>query len=161
LAARIVDDLAQAGAAALRETMTRTTGRPSLVTVLEAAVAGFWAGVEGAPGAQLLTYEITTYSLRQPRLGPVALRQYAAAHEATATVLSLAADAAGATWLRPVDELAGEVLAFVDGVTLRWLVDRDSSAARNRLQSFLPFLLAQAKAPRAPRRSRTMTPANR
>jgi AcrR family transcriptional regulator len=141
LAARIVDDLVSAAVVEL-------DGMPDLPSALRAAIAGLWATVEGSPGAQLLTYEITTHALRTRDLHGVATRQYAASQAAAEALLMLVADKTGATWTRPVPELAAEALAFVDGVTLRWLVDSDSEAARARLASFAVQLAGQAKAPR-------------
>jgi len=63
------------------------------------------------------------------------------------------AAAAGATWKRPVADVAAEALAFVDGVTLRWLVDRDSPAARARLASFAGYLATHATARRRRRKA--------
>jgi AcrR family transcriptional regulator len=136
LAARIVDELAAAGAAELPV----GAAAPDLISALRAGVLGLWSVIQRTPGEQLLTYELTTHALRQPGLRPVATRQYEVSQQAAETLLGLAADAAGATWTRPVPELAGEALAFVDGVTLRWLVDGDSVAARARLESFAAYL---------------------
>jgi hypothetical protein len=60
-------------------------------------------------------------------------------------LLSLAADACGVCWTRPVSELAGEALAFLDGVTLRWLVDGDAAAARDRLSAFAAYLATHSR----------------
>ena len=70
----------------------------------------------------------------------MAEHQYAVSQAASEALLSLAATASGATWTRPVGELAAEALAFVDGVTLRWLVDGDGAAARARLDAFSAYL---------------------
>jgi AcrR family transcriptional regulator len=142
LAARIVEELAAAGAAAL------DLEAADLGTALRSAVATLWSAIEATAGEQLLTYEITTHALRHPELRDVARRQYEVSQAATESVLALAATATGATWRRPLVELAAEVLAFIDGVTLRWLVDGDSAAARARLASYADYLAGQAKARR-------------
>jgi hypothetical protein len=51
-------------------------------------------------------------------------------------------------WTRPVDELAGEALAAIDGVTLRWLVDGDGAAAKARLAALADELAGHAKSSR-------------
>lgn len=145
LAARIVDDLTVAGASALE-----FDEPPTLAEALEVAVAGLWETIERTPDAQLLTYEITTHVLRHPELRGVAGRQYEVSQAAAEQLLTLAASAARARWTRPVAELAGEALAFVDGVTLRWLVDRDVAAARARLASFARYLATHAHRNPAP-----------
>jgi AcrR family transcriptional regulator len=146
LARRIVDDLTGAGVAALDTAA-------DVGTALDAAVGALWDVIEASAGAQLLTYEITTHALRSPGLHGVAERQYAASQAAAEQLLTRVAEAAGATWNRPVSELAAEALAFVDGVTLRWLVDRDGAAARSRLAGFAGYLATQASGRRRPRRS--------
>jgi AcrR family transcriptional regulator len=133
LAARIVDGLSGAAEVSLEDA-------PDLAGALTAAIDGMWAAIERAPGEQLLTYELTTHALRAPGLRAVAERQYAASQAAAARLLTLAAEATGTSWRRPVEELAAEALAFVDGVTLRWLVDRDGPAARARLAAFAGYL---------------------
>jgi len=150
LASRIVDDLTGAGSAALDDA-------PDIATALAAAVDGLWAGIEQSAGTQLLTYEITTHALRTPGLRAVADRQYAASQAAAERLLTLVGSAAGASWRRPVADLAAEALAFVDGVTLRWLVDGDATAARARLASFANYLATQAK----PSRRRSSRPHHR
>ena len=139
LADRIVHDLTAAAAGALPD-----ADAPDLTAGLESAVLAMWALIEKTPGEQLLTYEITTHALRTPGGRRVARRQYAASQAAAEQLLTLAAGAARATWNRPVAELAAEALAFIDGVTLRWLVDRDAAAARARLTTFAGYLATQA-----------------
>jgi AcrR family transcriptional regulator len=147
LAARIVDELAQAGAAALEF----GDDEPELGTALRCAVDGLWQTIEATAGAQLLTYEITAHALRNPELRGVAARQYEVSHAAAERLLVLAAEASGATWTRPSGELAAEALAFVDGVTLRWLVDGDGAAAQARLAAFAGYLATQARTKRRKR----------
>jgi AcrR family transcriptional regulator len=148
LAARIVDDLTGAGSAALD-----LDDAPSLEDALQAAIAGLWDTIERSPGEQLLTYEITTHALRHRAQHGVALRQYDVSQTAAEHMLSMAANVSRATWTRPVADLAGEALAVVDGVTLRWLVDGDGVAARARLASFAGYLATQAKSRRRPRKA--------
>lgn len=143
LAARIVEDLTDASAAAMA-----MAEQADLPTALRTAVTGLWELIEQTPGEQLLTYEITTYALRSSALRDVAGRQYAASQAAAEQLLTLAASAGRATWSRPVADVAAEALAFVDGVTLRWLVDGDGAAARERLATFAGYLATQADARR-------------
>lgn len=112
-----------------------------LALALQSALDGLWDGIESTRDAQLLTYELTTHALRNPALNDVATRQYQVSRAAVAQLLTLT----GAQWLRPVDELADEMLAMIDGVTLRWLVDDDAEAARARLTRFSDYLQTFAK----------------
>jgi AcrR family transcriptional regulator len=147
LAARIVEDLTDAGAGAIA-----LAEQPDLATALRTAVGGLWQLIEKTAGEQLLTYEITTHALRAAELRDVATRQYAASQSAAEQLLALAASASGATWTRPLAEVAAEALAFVDGVTLRWLVDGDGPAARARMESFAGYLATYGTAARRGRK---------
>lgn len=109
------------------------SGTDRIGPVLRGALAGMWQQVERTPGRQLLTYEITTLALREPGLSDVAKRQYATTVALASDVLERAAQAAGVTWTRDLNEVAGLVVMAIDGATLRWLVDHDSEAALARL----------------------------
>lgn len=148
LAARIVADLTAAGSAALE-----FDERPDLASALRCAVNALWDSVESSEGEQLLTYEITAHALRNAELRGVAVRQYQVSQSAAEALLELAAEASGATWTRPLPDVAADALAFVDGVTLRWLVDRDGAAARARLEWFAGYLATFAKRGRRGRRA--------
>jgi AcrR family transcriptional regulator len=143
LAARVVEELADASAAGLA-----FDAPPDQPAALGAAITAVWDSIEATPADQLLRYEITTFALRNPELRAVGRAHYEVSQAAVERLLVLAADAGGARWTRPVPELAGEVLAFLDGVTLRWLVDQDGAAARARLDSFARYLAASSRSSR-------------
>lgn len=144
MAARIVQRLAGASAAGLEPAA-------DVRTALGVAIGAVWEAIEAAPGEQLLTYEITVAAVRNPELGGVGRQQYTVSQEAVERLLELSAQAGGARWTRPVPELAGEVLAFLDGVTLRWLVERDGGAARERLAHFADYLVTASRRTRRKR----------
>ena len=139
LAERIVNDLINAGAEQLVD-----VAASDLPTALRRALTGLWSSITATRDAQLLTYEITTQSLRQPPLRSVADRQYAISQAAAEGLLQLCAEVCGAAWSDPLVELGAQALAFVDGVTLRWLVDGDSDGAVRRLESFADYLSTRA-----------------
>lgn len=141
LAERIVNDLIAAGAEQLGEVESE-----NLTSALRSALTGLWASISTTREAQLLTYEITTQSLRQPALRSVADRQYEISQAAAEGLLLLSAQACGATWTEPIEELGAQALAFVDGVTLRWLVDGDGAGAVRRLDAFATYLATHASA---------------
>jgi AcrR family transcriptional regulator len=141
LAERIVNDLITAGAEQLVDVAAE-----NLPTALRHALTGLWSSITATRDAQLLTYEITTQSLRQPALRSVADRQYEISQAAAEGLLLLCADACGATWAEPIADLGAQALAIVDGVTLRWLVDADTDGAVRRLESFADYLATHATA---------------
>jgi AcrR family transcriptional regulator len=135
MAARIAKDLTEhsdpeSGAAG----SARATGEVvGINAVLRTAIEALWAQVERTPRRQLLTYEITTMSLREPGMEDVAQRQYETTVALVSEVLDHAGRAAGVTWTRDLESVANLVVMAVDGATLRWLVDHDSEAALARL----------------------------
>lgn len=133
MATRIVQELVEHTDAGLADNPIGAAAGDGIGPVLRRALAGIWDQVERTPGRQLLTYEITTLSLREPGLGDVAKQQYATTVALAKEVLERAADTAGVTWTRDLDHVAGLVVMAIDGATLRWLVDQDTEAALTRL----------------------------
>ena len=60
----------------------------------------------------------------------MAQRQYKAYHATARATLQRIATGFGVTWSMPVEDVARMLVVVTDGVTLAWLVDRDSAAAR-------------------------------
>ncbi|MGW5151804.1 TetR/AcrR family transcriptional regulator [Rhodococcus koreensis] len=124
-------------------------GVPGLRELLGAGIRGLWPIIEATPDQQLLTYEITAQSLRQrgagnDSAGAVAARQYRTMDTEAVAFLDLCAHRAGVTWGTPVDQVARLALAVLDGLVLRWLVDRDSDAALTALDDLVQIIAAQA-----------------
>lgn len=109
-------------------------------SVIEAVIDALWSGIKGSRGPQLLSYELTTSSLRHPELNQVAIEQYRGQWAAAEQVLELVERAAHVGWSVPRATLARTVVAVVDGFSLAWLVDGDSETAREGLQGFGRFL---------------------
>jgi len=109
-------------------------------SVVETVVGALWSSISGARGPQLLSYELTTSSLRNEDLREVALEQYRGQWAAAETVLDEIGRVAHVEWVVPVPDLARAVVAFVDGVSLSWLVDGDDAAAQTAMRGFAQFL---------------------
>ncbi|MGY1831829.1 TetR/AcrR family transcriptional regulator [Geodermatophilus sp. SYSU D01180] len=143
----------------LRELVTRVVGRElaaatagldpaaGLAGCLRAAAAGYLDHLEREPGAEALMLELTLHAVRDPALRPVAAAQYRAYTAAATRLLEEAAAATGATWRRPVPELARLLVTVVDGATTTWLVDRDTAATRAVLEAAVDQLVAHAAGP--------------
>jgi TetR/AcrR family transcriptional regulator, regulator of biofilm formation and stress response len=110
---------------------------------LRAAAAGYLQHLEAEPGAEQLMFELALHSLRDPALRPLARQQYRAYTAAATRLLEQAAAATGATWRRPVPELARLLVALVDGATTTWLVDRDTPATRAVLDAAVGLFVAE------------------
>ncbi|NLU83916.1 TetR/AcrR family transcriptional regulator [Rhodococcus sp. HNM0569] len=108
-------------------------GVSGLRELLHIGLSGIWPVIEQTPDRQLLTYEITAQSLRSrgtegDRAARVSHEQYRLMDAEAIEFLDTCAEMAEVTWTVPVVELARTALAFIDGVVLRWLVDRNSEA---------------------------------
>ncbi|MEZ0446781.1 TetR/AcrR family transcriptional regulator [Cellulomonas sp. ICMP 17802] len=113
-------------------------------SVIENVIDALWAGIRESRGPQLLSYELTTSSLRHPELNQVAIEQYRGSWAAAEQVLDLVERTAHVGWSVPRGQLARTVVAVIDGFSLAWLVDGDSETARAGLQGFGRFLATVA-----------------
>jgi len=113
--------------------------------VVDAVVDALWSQISTARGPQLLSYELTTSSLRHAELREVAIEQYRGQWSAAEAVLEEIARISRVDWATPVPQLARAIVAVVDGLSLAWLVDGDDEAARRTLGGFGQFLATQAR----------------
>ena len=104
--------------------------------VLRAAFGAYWAAASSTPGRQLLSYELTTWSLRSPDGPSVARDLYDSFHATVEGFVEAVADTCGVRWSVPAPVLARMVVATTTGVRLVWLVDGDDDAARTTLDTF-------------------------
>ena len=108
------------------------------------AFLGFWQLVEATPEQQLLTYELTSWALRNADTEPLAREQRATQLAGIEAILAAISAATEVEWKVPAEQLARMTLAITDGVTLGWLVDRDTASAVQTLETFAEQLLALA-----------------
>lgn len=113
-----------------RQAAISTIGRHRTVrAAFRAAFRAYLGEVERNPGWHQVTYELTQYTLRQPKFADVARRQYELYLEVNSDLLDTVADKLGIEWTIQRPTLARYLLNMVEGITLQWLVDRDSDAA--------------------------------
>jgi AcrR family transcriptional regulator len=134
-----------------------------LAALLEQGLSSYFDQVRANPLRERAMFELTQYSMRTPSMHGFAERQYARYRELAEASLSEAAERTGCAWRIPVDQLAADLVALTDGITLAWLADRDDVRARRTIAFAARALAAEADAPTtslpAPRRPRT-TPEN-
>lgn len=102
----------------------------TLREILEEGLLRYLDHLRADPEHEQAMLELTQYALRSPERHPLAAAQYARYAELAAEALELAAKHSGARWRSPVDRVARVLVAFTDGLTLTWLVERDDDAAR-------------------------------
>jgi AcrR family transcriptional regulator len=113
------------------------TGPGALRDLVRLALAAMWHDVESTRDRQLLTYETTTYALREGAQDPGKIRiardQYAFNDATLADLLEKIRDVTGTQWRIPLPSLSRLMLSLIDGLVLRWLVDEDNAAAHDQL----------------------------
>lgn len=113
--------------------------------IIRGATHLLWSNISGTRGAQLLSYELTTYSMRHPEVRQVASEQYSVSHQAARTFLDSVAGAAHVEWTIPVTLLARLVVMATDGITLSWLADHEEEQALAALDVFGTFLASHVR----------------
>ncbi|MEA3528518.1 TetR/AcrR family transcriptional regulator [Nocardia beijingensis] len=124
------------------------SGKEALQKLIRSGLELMWLNIEATPERQLLTYETTTYALREGEQTPaklaIAREQYNFNDSTVADILEHARDATGNTWSVPVQTLSRFTLNVIDGVVLRWLVDNDSESVRGQLDLLSEMLTGYA-----------------
>ncbi|UTT49779.1 MULTISPECIES: TetR/AcrR family transcriptional regulator [Rhodococcus] len=127
----------------------QTGGVDCLRSMLHTGLRAMWSAIESTPGLQTLTYEITTYSLRHrtdgsPVSGDIAVQQYRLMDEQAHQFLDSCAEQCGVEWSLPTATVARLSLALLDGVVLRWLVDRDGDSTAAELGIIADIIASRA-----------------
>jgi TetR/AcrR family transcriptional regulator, regulator of biofilm formation and stress response len=128
-------EAARAGGVVVRETVGES---------LRASLRGYWDTVEEDPNRESVLMALTQHALGDPALAGVARRQYDAYHRTAESTLAEIAAGCRVRWALPVEQLARMLVVVTDGVTLAWLVDRDSAAATTALDAFADLLATHA-----------------
>jgi AcrR family transcriptional regulator len=121
--------------------------RDTVEATLRAELRAYWKTVEDDPNRESVLMALTQHALQDPALDGVAQRQYKAYHATARASLQRIATGFGVTWSMPVEDVARMLVVVTDGVTLAWLVDRDSAAARSALDAFAAQLATLAHSP--------------
>jgi len=124
-------------------------GIAGLRRVLQTGIGALAPILESTAGRQLLTYEITTTALRRRDTGDAAGgqivdRQYRTMDTESAEFLRRCAERTGTRWRIPVGVVARSALAGLDGLVLRWLVDRNTDALIIGLDDLTAMILLKA-----------------
>lgn len=101
----------------------------SLAELIEAGMMRYFEHLRDDPEHEQAMLELTQYALRSPERHPLAVAQYARYVELLVEALDAATASTGTTWRLPVEQVARVLVAFSDGLTITWLVDRDDAAA--------------------------------
>jgi AcrR family transcriptional regulator len=124
----VVGDMVQAAEAAHSDDR-------SLVENLQAGLRAMWESVIKHPDEQLITYELTTYALRDETTAHLARWQYENYYGQAIDYLTFVAWSEGIEWSLPMPVVARLLVTVVDGLSLNWLADRDSEGALDVLDA--------------------------
>ncbi|KGN31477.1 hypothetical protein N802_03680 [Knoellia sinensis KCTC 19936] len=102
-----------------------TMDKKERLDVVRLAMHAYWDHVTANPEEHLLTYEVTQFCLRDPEFAHVAQRQY----ELYAQAYVMVFENVGLTSTWPVATVARLLAVTFDGLTLDWLVRRDSESS--------------------------------
>ncbi|MGC4935095.1 TetR/AcrR family transcriptional regulator [Gordonia sp. DT30] len=110
--------------------------------VLTTAMDSYLRLLERDPRREIALLEVATHAMRHdPDAGR---RQWATYRSAVADALTFIATTMQLRWSMPVEELAHMVTSSLDGLTLSWLTDRDSAAARRHIAVLATTFAAMA-----------------
>jgi AcrR family transcriptional regulator len=124
-------------------------GRQGLYVLIRTGLEWGWPVIEANPERRLLTYEIMAQSLRHraagfPRAGAIAVAQREHMTAEVAAFLEECARTTRTAWVEPVSAIARFGLATLDGLVLRWLVDRDTEVTKGHLDTLAQAVAAKA-----------------
>jgi AcrR family transcriptional regulator len=138
----VVGDMVQAARAARIDGMNAHDS-------LRAGLRALWESAIEHPDEQLVTYELTTYALRDPSTAQLARWQYESYYQQATDYLAFIADQTGVDWTVPMPTLARLLVTVTDGLCLNWLADRDTTGCGDVLDAFAVQLAAMTR-PRQP-----------
>jgi AcrR family transcriptional regulator len=128
---------------ASREAAAQATGA-DLRTSLQLSMRSVWSAAMRDIDAQLCTYEVITWSLREQDRSGIARDQYREYDQSVIDVLREIAQAAGVEYAHPIEALARWIFVTFDGMVLAYLVDRDERRALATMDLLVEAIAATA-----------------
>ncbi len=143
----VVDVTATLGSAF--DDVRELSGTRGLRELVHSGLTAIWPLIEKTADRQLLSYEIKTYLLRHRALGSaeaaaIASGQYRIRDSESLAFFARCAEQTGTRWIEPIDSVARFGMATVDGLILRWLVDRDDVAVIAAFDDLSGIIAAKA-----------------
>jgi AcrR family transcriptional regulator len=116
---------------------------------VSAAAGGVWGVIESNPDISLLLLELTAYALREPDLKDLAERLYESYQRLAEKAVTALSERSERARRLPVEEVAGLVVAGINGLAISHLVHGDRERSRRDLGNLMDALTAVAMEPRA------------
>ncbi|WP_280443924.1 TetR/AcrR family transcriptional regulator [Nocardia brasiliensis] len=103
---------------------------------LKAGLTNLWTQATAEPERQLVLYELTTATMRDPNSADLARWQYEQYFLAAERFITGLAEAARIQWTQPIPVLSRMLATMIDGLILNWLADRNTAQAEATLDAF-------------------------
>lgn len=117
---------------------------PDLLDNIRAAMQAFITHLVREPDAQRAIFELTQYAMRTDGLEHLAPALYGLYRERVMAMLTTAAEI-GVEWESPLEDLAYQVIAVTDGITMAYLVNADETMARRAADALAVAIAAQGR----------------
>ena len=111
---------------------------------IHSAFKVLWEQVKAHPERQLVSYELTTYVMREPDMADLARWQYEQYFNQAERFAAAIEDSAGIQWTVPMPTLSRMIATAIDGLVLAWLADRNDASAEAALDEFATFFASLA-----------------
>lgn len=109
--------------------LSTLSGGRDIRSAVRAGLQAYFDTLTADPSREQAMFELLHYALRTDELNELPRAQYRRYRRTAGDVLAAGAEAAGVQWRRPIDEVARLLVAFIGGLTMAWLADRDDAAA--------------------------------
>lgn len=139
-----------------RAVAAKLTGGTDIRSAVRAGLQAYFDTLTAEPNREQAMFELLHYSMRNDELRDVPRAQYEMYRRTASELLSVGAEAVGATWRLPLDQMARLLVTFISGFTLAWLADRDDAAAANTMD-FAADAIAALAMPDSTRTDSTRT----
>lgn len=121
-----------------REAVAQSTNAEDRV---QHALAGYWKDVVENPDSHAVLYDITMTSHYDPELRELSRFQYSETQKAARAILEYGISDGRFTWNADLDTLATGLVAFLDGITLRYVVQPDAPGIESALRDYGNYLV--------------------
>lgn len=113
---------------------------------IRSALEAWWQDVLANPQTQAVMFDITVHAHYDPDLRDLGTYQYAEAHATVLALLNYAIRDGQYAWDTDIEQLAVSVVAFLDGLSLRYMVEPHNNSFSAALDTFAAELSAHLTA---------------
>ncbi len=121
---------AQAALEGPQDAVTAHGDPAALAAMIEAGINGFVDHLVADPYSELAFLELVLHGTRQDLDDRVGRDRYSVTYGTPEFLLARAASASGRAWTVPLRQAARLLVGALDGLTIAWLADHDTDAAR-------------------------------